>query len=63
MKTNAFTTAQFSPLCEQEIQTTRGGIAPILLAILAGASVAATSQILRDWENFKAGLSGRPPVN
>jgi len=48
---------------DQEIQTTRGGIAPLLLAIVAGASVAASGQIFRDWENFKAGLAGRPPVN
>jgi lactobin A/cerein 7B family class IIb bacteriocin len=63
MKTNACITARFSPLCDQEIQSTRGGIAPILLAILAGATVAASSQIFRDWENFKAGLAGRPPVD
>ncbi|KPL11915.1 MAG: hypothetical protein AMS26_19215 [Bacteroides sp. SM23_62] len=63
MKTNACRTAQFSPLCDEEIQTTRGGIAPLLLAIVAGATVAASAQIFRDWENFKAGLAGRPPVN
>ena len=63
MKTNACTPAQLSPLCEQEIESTRGGIAPLLLAIVAGAAVAGASQIFRDWENFKAGLSGQPPVN
>ena len=53
----------FSPLNDREILTTKGGIAPLLLAIVAGASVAASAQIFRDWENFKAGLAGRPPVN
>jgi lactobin A/cerein 7B family class IIb bacteriocin len=63
MKTIPCTTAQFTPLDDQEIQTTSGGIAPLLLAIVAGASVAASGQIFRDWENFKAGLAGRSPVN
>jgi hypothetical protein len=63
MRTNACCSAQFTPLCEQEIQTTRGGIAPLLLAIVAGAAVAGTAQIFRDWENFKAGLAGKPPAN
>ncbi len=62
MKTISCTTTQFTPLDDQEIQTTRGGIAPFLLAIVAGASVAASGQIFRDWENFKAGLAGRPPI-
>ena len=62
MRTIPCTTDSFSPLSDQEIQTTRGGIAPLLIAIVAGASVAAFSQIFRDWENFKAGLAGRPPV-
>ncbi len=48
---------------DQEIQTIRGGIAPLFIAIVAGATVAASGQIFRDWENFKAGLTGRPPVN
>jgi hypothetical protein len=63
MKTNSCSTEQFSLLCDEEIQTTRGGIAPLLLALVAGATVAASSQIFRDWENFKAGLAGRPPIN
>jgi hypothetical protein len=63
MKTIPFTTSFFTPLDDQEIQATRGGFPPLLLAIVAGATVAASGQIFRDWENFKAGLAGRPPVN
>ena len=63
MKTISCTTTHFTLLDDQEIQTTRGGIAPLLLAIVAGATVAGSSQIFRDWDNFKAGLAGRPPVN
>ncbi len=63
MKTIPFTTSFFTPLDDQEIQATRGGFAPLLLAIAAGITVAASGQIFRDWENFKAGLAGRPPVN
>jgi len=62
MKTITCTTAHFTPLDETEIQSTRGGIAPLLIAIVAGATVAASGQIFRDWDNFKAGLAGRPPV-
>jgi lactobin A/cerein 7B family class IIb bacteriocin len=62
MKTIPCTSAGFTPLSEQETQNTRGGVAPLLLAIVAGATVAAASQIFRDWENFKRGLAGRPPA-
>jgi hypothetical protein len=62
MKTIPCTKVHFTPLGDQEIQTTRGGIAPLLLAIVAGATVAGSAQIFRDWENFKAGLAGRPPI-
>jgi len=63
MKTIPCTTTHFTYLDDQEIQSTSGGIAPLLLAIVAGATVAASGQIFRDWDNFKAGLAGRPPVN
>ena len=63
MKTNSCSTEPFTLLCDEEIHTTRGGVAPLLLAIVAGAAVAGSAQIFRDWENFKAGLAGRPPVN
>ena len=63
MKTIPCTTSHFIPMDDSEIQTTRGGIAPLLLAIVAGATVAASGQIFRDWDNFKAGLAGRAPVN
>ncbi len=63
MKTNSRVKELFQPLTEQELQTTAGGIAPLLIAVVAGATVAASAQIFRDWENFKAGLAGRPPVN
>lgn len=62
MKTIPCTRTHFTPMDEIEIQTTCGGVAPLLLAIVAGAAVAASGQIFRDWENFKAGLAGLPPA-
>jgi len=33
------------------------------LTVLAGLVIAAGVEIVNDWENFKAGLSGRTPVS
>jgi len=43
------------PLAEQE--TINGGIWP---AVLVGVLIAASTEIIRDWDNFKNGLMGRP---
>ena len=40
-----------------EQQGINGGIWPIIVSALAGAIV---TEILRDWDNFKNGLLGRP---
>ena len=52
---------RFVPLNEEEIQKTRGGCA-ILAAIAVGLTIAAGAQIFSDWDNFKAGLMGRPEI-
>ena len=52
---------RFIPLSEEEIQNTRGGIG-ILAAIAIGLTIAAGAEILGDWDNFKAGLMGRPEI-
>ncbi len=63
MKTIPCTTELFLPLGDQEIQQTRGGsiLATILIAFALGAAGAAGGEIIRDWDNFKAGLAGRAP--
>jgi hypothetical protein len=45
----------------QEVQETEGGLFgwdDLVIGVLVGAAV----QIMNDWENFEAGLNGRPPV-
>ncbi|MGF7215792.1 hypothetical protein GGR92_001932 [Spirosoma lacussanchae] len=42
---------------EYAIQQTQGGT-PIHVAILIGVAIAAATEIIQDWDNFKAGLSG-----
>ncbi|MFT4737124.1 MAG: hypothetical protein ACJAZM_003025 [Cyclobacteriaceae bacterium] len=31
--------------------------------VLVGLAITAGAQIIADWDNFKAGLAGKPPVN
>ena len=52
-------TKDFLPLQRKEMYEIRGGI---LLAILAGLTIAAGAAIINDWDNFKAGLMGRPEI-
>jgi hypothetical protein len=40
----------------QEQQELNGGIWPLL----AGIAIAAVAETIRDWDNFKNGLMGRP---
>lgn len=48
-------------LKKKEIKLTNGGILGID-DIIVGVVVGATLAIISDWENFKAGLSGKPPI-
>jgi len=52
---------RFIPLNGDEIQNIRGGFT-ILAAIAIGLAVAAGAEIFSDWDNFKAGLRGRPEI-
>ena len=63
MKTIPCTAELFVPMGDKEIQQTQGGsiLATILIAFAVGASGAAGAEIIGDWDNFKAGLAGRPP--
>ena len=46
----------YTELQMKELQDLNGGS----LGILAGIVIAAVSQIILDWDNFKNGLMGRP---
>ena len=50
---------EFQLLNKEEMYETRGGI---LAAIAAGLLIAAGAAIINDWDNFKAGLMGRPEI-
>ena len=52
---------RFIPLSEEEAQNTRGGFG-VLAAIAVGLAIAAGAEIFSDWDNFKAGLMGRPEI-
>jgi hypothetical protein len=45
-------------LSQSELRQIEGG--SILGPIIAGLIIAAGSQIVKDWDNFKNGLAGRP---
>ncbi len=51
----------FTPLDEVEIRNTRGGLG-ILALVLIGLAGAAGAEIFGDWDNFKAGLTGKPEM-
>ncbi len=56
---------EFKELSNKEILEINGGGVGILDCgvIAAGIVVAAGVAVMRDWENFKAGLAGGPPAN
>ncbi len=45
-------------LSQPELQKIEGG----WLIVVAGVTTAIVGAIVNDWENFKAGLAGKPPV-
>ena len=48
-------------LSDHEINTIEGGIFGID-DVIVGVVVGAVVSIIRDWDNFKAGLFGDPPI-
>ncbi len=50
----------FSEISPNEQQEINGGIWSLVAKILVGAAVAAATEIINDWDNFKNGLMGRP---
>ena len=50
------------PLNQEEMIRTAGGL-PILFPIFVGLCIAAGTEIISDWDNFKAGLLGKPEIN
>lgn len=61
MKNEIVNNAQLKTLSNEELVLTRGGIG-ILAAIVIGLAIAAGAEIFGDWDNFKAGLMGRPEI-
>ncbi|MFO7670699.1 MAG: hypothetical protein R6W31_13650 [Bacteroidales bacterium] len=50
----------FSEIPQPEQQEINGGILPIVARFLVSVAVAAASEIINDWDNFKNGLMGLP---
>jgi hypothetical protein len=48
-------------LKQKELLEIHGGC-PILVPILVGLAIAAGTEIINDWDNFKAGLLGKPEI-
>ena len=49
-------------LDQQEMLETSGGVMWIV-PILIAAGCAAVEEVIRDWDNFKAGLLGKPEIH
>ncbi len=50
----------FSEISPNEQQEINGGILPFFAGILSAIVVAAATELMHDWDNFKNGLMGRP---
>lgn len=50
----------FSEVSLSEQQEINGGIWPIIGKIVVGLIVAAATEVIDDWDNFKNGLQGLP---
>ena len=61
MKTIELNEQVFEPIDPSVCQEVRGG--SIFAAILIGIGLAAGEAIIEDWDNFKAGLLGKPEVS
>jgi len=49
-------------LDQKEMLETSGGVA-WFLPIAIAAACAAVEEVIRDWDNFKAGLLGKPEIH
>lgn len=49
-------------LDQKELLEISGGVAWII-PILIAAGCAAVEEVIRDWDNFKAGLLGKPEIH
>lgn len=49
----------YQELTPSEIEGISGGV---FWFILGGIIIAVTGEIVRDWDNFKAGLTGQPEI-
>lgn len=54
MKTSELKAAGLLPLTEEEERNINGGFVQILI----GAAFVIAGAVIRDWDNFKAGLAG-----
>jgi hypothetical protein len=61
MKTNEPDRLYFHPVTVSEQREIQGGSVLLGLLLVAVAGAAAT-EIFRDWDNFKAGLAGKPEI-
>ena len=52
----------FVPMGQNELEETYGGCPGILAPIIVAAVGAAIAEIISDWDNFKAGLLGKPEI-
>jgi hypothetical protein len=50
----------FSEISPNEQQEINGGIWPLFAGVLSAIVVAAATELMHDWDNFKNGLMGRP---
>ena len=60
MKTHEQSDQFFTPLDQTECSRIRGGIVPLILGAFFTAAV---TEIISDWDNFKAGLLGQPEIH
>ena len=50
----------FSEVSQSEQQEISGGLLPFVAGLLSGILVAAATELIDDWDNFKNGLQGLP---
>ena len=60
MKTTEHPDQFFTPLNPAECNRINGGIWALIAGALIGAAI---YEIVDDWDNFKAGLAGRPEIH
>lgn len=53
----------FSEISSSEQQEINGGIWSIVARIVVGVAIAAATELIDDWDNFKNGLQGLPEQN